>query len=109
MARARNIPIDLHAGTSKDVKIVFDDAPDLTAAQITFKVKETITDTEVVLTKTPNLTKSTALVDGEFTLSFTPTETADLTPRTYVYEIQVQIGDDIYIPLLGDFNLFNNL
>jgi len=106
MSRARNIPIPMGVGVSKDVTITFDDEPDLTTAYIRLRVKKHFSDTECVLLKFPDLVKSTDLATGTVVFNFDPADTIDLTARTYVYEVNIQIDDEVYVPLLGDFPLY---
>lgn len=109
MARPRNIPIDLAEGTSKIIRFFMDDAPDLSSAEIVMTVKRHAVDEDAVIVKTPDLDLSTKLDSGEFVISVLPADTIDLEPRTYVYEVKITIEDDIYIPLIGDFNVFNSI
>ena len=106
MARARNIPIPMGAGVSKDVTIIFDDEPDLTNAYIRMRIKRHFSDSECVLIKYPDLDKSVNLATGEVIFNFDPEDTAELSPRTYVYEVSIQIDEEVYVPLLGDFPLY---
>lgn len=107
MTRARNLPIDVAQGTSKDVTVVFEDKPDLTAAQCLMLVKRHATDSTYVFCKPIDLAKSTKLAQGEVVWSFAPSESTNLDPRTYTYEVKVIIGDAVYVPLIGDFNVFS--
>ena len=106
MARIRNIPIPMAVGVSKSVTITFDDEPDLTTAYIRFRVKQHFTDSECILLKFPDLDKSTDLAGGSVVFTFVTDDTINLEPRTYVYEVNVQVDDETYVPLLGDFPLY---
>jgi hypothetical protein len=109
MAKPRNIPIEISAGTTKDVTFIFDDAPDLSAAQIVLTVKKHASDDVAVFAKLPNLTKSTALSTGTVVFTFIPSETLTLDARTYMYELKITIADECYVPLLGDFAIFSSI
>lgn len=107
MARPRNIPIDISQGASKDVTVVFDDKPDLTAAEGYLIVKRHAVDENNVILKPFDIERSTKKSTGELVFVFVPSDTASLPPRAYTYEVKIVIGEDVYVPLLGDFNIFS--
>lgn len=109
MARPRNIPIDISQGATKDVTIAFDDKPDLTSAEGYIIVKRHAVDEQNVLCKPFDLERSTKKDTGELVFVFVPSDTINLPPRAYTYEVKVVIGEDVYVPLMGDFSVFSIL
>lgn len=47
----------------------------------------------------------TALQDGGYYVKISPADTQSLARTSYLYDLQVQIGDDIYTPLKGRLNI----
>ncbi|MEM4326467.1 MAG: hypothetical protein QXU40_04130 [Candidatus Pacearchaeota archaeon] len=109
MPRPRNIPIDVGQGTSKTITVIFNDKPNLTAAQCLLLIKRHAVDQNYVLCKMFDLEASTKLNEGQVVWNLLPSDTENLDPRTYTYEIKIIINDDVYVPLIGDFNLFDSL
>lgn len=110
MTRARNIGIDLAQGTTKRVNFIFEDLPDLSAAIITLTVKRHFTDQKIVISKQPDINLSPELENGKFTIKFDPVDTEQLTPRSYVYELEIVFPNgDVVKPILGDFKLYPTL
>ena len=70
---------------------------------ITFSLKKAATDTAYVLQK--NKSAVTKIADNVFILRIAPEDTTYLVPGFYYYDIQLQIGDDIYTIALGKLNL----
>jgi len=109
MAVSRNIPIDIAKGTSKRVTVVSQDEPNLIGAEIILTIKMHAVDLETVLIKAVDTNASPDLATGTFAFTFEPADTSSLIPRTYVYEVKVIIGENVYIPLIGDFNIFSTI
>lgn len=108
MSAPKNIRIDVARGASKQLNFVLEDKIDLSAAVIKFTVKRMATDpdTEIVITKNIDTGLSDSLPNGQFVIVLDPADTANLSPRTYVYDLNIQIGNKIYTPLVGDFSVY---
>jgi|CXWL01.1.fsa_nt_gi hypothetical protein len=108
MAKARNFPVDIGKGTYKEVTIAFTDKPDLSAAYITMFVKRHAVDDNYILGKGINVEKSTKLATGECVFVFNPSDTQEMDARSYTYEVKIEMDNQIFIPLIGDWNLFSS-
>lgn len=108
MARPRNLPIDIAVGVSKEVEIIFSDKPDLRAAEVNMYIKRHAGDSNFILCKPMDLEKSD-LENGKAYFTFVPDDTKNLPSRTYIYEVKVIYGEGIYVPLIGDWNLFDTI
>lgn len=109
MGRPKNIGIDLAAGSSKNVTFTFSDTPDLRDTTITLTVKKHIVDTATVLSKTVDIDRSANLETGTFVIRFEPSDTVDLVPRTYKYELKIVTSTDTYIPVIGELKIYGSL
>lgn len=69
-----------------------------------FSVKENLDDNFYVLQKTLDA-GITQLESGDYYVKIEPTDTEGLEPRKYYYDLQITIGDDIYTPLKGRFDV----
>ena len=70
----------------------------------TFSVKENLDDSVYVFQKTLSLGIS-QLQNGDYYVKIEPEDTEGLTPLKYYYDLQIEIGDDIYTPLKGRFDV----
>lgn len=70
----------------------------------TFSVKENLDDSVYVFQKTLSLGIS-HLNNGDYYVKIEPEDTEGLTFRKYYYDLQIEIGDDIYTPLKGRFDV----
>ena len=70
----------------------------------TFSVKENLDDSVYVMQKTID-NGITQLESGDYYVKIEPTDTEGLVPRKYYYDLQIEIGDDIYTPLKGRFDV----
>lgn len=53
-----------------------------------------------------SINNGVSLIDGSsFRVKISPNDTKDLPARTYVYDLQVGIGSDVYTVLIGDFDI----
>ena len=70
---------------------------------ITFSLKRTATDSEYVFQK--DKTAVTSPADNVFVLRVAPEDTVNLVPGYYYYDIQLDIGTDIYTIAIGKLHL----
>ena len=70
----------------------------------TFSVKENLDESVYVFQKTLSIGIS-HLDNGDYYVKIEPEDTAGLTPRKYYYDLQIEIGDDVYTPLKGRFDV----
>lgn len=108
--------ISVYRGDSKSLDLTFTDsdgaAIDITGWIIFFTVKpssagSTDDDSTAVIQK--DVTVHTTPVDGETTISLTPTDT-DIALATYKYDIQTKNTDgDIYTVVVGNFQVHRDI
>ena len=109
MSKPRNFPIDIAQGTSKRVTFVAKDQPDLSTALIELVVKKHSVDTACVIVKQYDPNLSNDLASGKFIFSFDPADTQPLDPRTYVYQIKITMDEGTFVPIQGDFVVWNSI
>lgn len=83
------------------------DPLDLTGLDVAFTVKRsTSLDDSAVITKTIGEGIELTETEGQVRVTVQPDDTADLTWRSYVWDIQVDDGaGDVRTPLTGDFRI----
>lgn len=74
---------------------------DLTAAYFTVKTDYNATEPSIQKTLEDGITSLSVL--GSYAVRVAPEDTASLNTGTYVYDLQITIGDDVYTPLIGSF------
>lgn len=74
---------------------------------VTFSLKQAATDTAYVFQKHKNAV--TEISDNNFILRISPDDTAELIPGFYFYDIQLNIGDDVYTIALGMFQIIRDI
>ena len=104
--KPRDIAIDYLEGTTKNVYFEFSDEPNLQDAVLKLTIKKNLATGEVLLVKDIDLNLSPDLATGKFTFRFLPNEFENWTAKTYRYELKVEQGRDVCIPILGEFRLF---
>ncbi|MBQ8549716.1 MAG: hypothetical protein IJ426_00055 [Clostridia bacterium] len=70
----------------------------------TFSVKENLDDSVYVFQKTLSLGIS-QLDNGDYYVKIEPADTEGLELQKYYYDLQIEIGDDVYTPLKGRFDV----
>jgi hypothetical protein len=75
--------------------------------QITFSLKQAATDTSYVFQK--HKTAVTELSENNFVLRIAPEDTEELIPGYYYYDIQLNIGDNVYTIALGIFQIIRDI
>jgi hypothetical protein len=90
-----NIQFEIEADTVLDL--------DDNDFQITFSLKQAATDTAYVFQKDKTAVVSPS--DNVFILRIAPEDTTELVPGYYYYDIQLNIGDDIYTIAIGKLHL----
>ena len=105
--KPRNVTIDVTQATYREVKIVFSDKPDLSTANIVLTVKPYAAYDETLFVKQPDYNLS-RLPEGIVFFTFQPDELTQYEPRTYYYEISVELDGEAYIPLRGDFIIWGS-
>lgn len=69
-----------------------------------FSVKESLDDTNYIFQKTLD-NGITLLNSGDYYVKIEPEDTEDLELRKYYYDLQIVIGDDVYTPRKGRFDV----
>lgn len=99
--------IDMIRGDTLNIlfAIEADTVLDLTSDdfEITFSLKRLATDNEYVFQK--DKTAVVSIAENVFVLRIAPEDTVDLVPGYYYYDIQLNIGDDIYTISIGKFHI----
>lgn len=87
------------------LEIESDTTLDLTSndVNITFSLKQSATSAAYVFQK--DKTAVTALGNNIFMLRIAPEDTNDLIPGFYYYDIELQVGDDIYTVAIGRMHI----
>lgn len=67
-------------------------------------VKKDYADTSMIIEKSLG-NGITKISTGKYRIDFTPSETADLTPDFYVYDLRMTIGSTVFTPLYGYLNI----
>ena len=67
-------------------------------------VKKEYTDTSMLIEKSLG-NGITKISTGKYRVDFTPTETVDLLPDFYVYDLRMTIGSTVFTPLYGYLNI----
>ena len=67
-------------------------------------LKEEYTDSEMLVTKSLG-NGITKIETGKYRVDFTPSETQALSPKLYVYDLRMALGDTVYTPLYGYLNI----
>lgn len=67
-------------------------------------VKKEYTDTSMLIEKSLGNGIS-KISTGKYRVDFTPTETGELTPDFYVYDLRMTIGSTVFTPLYGYLNI----
>lgn len=75
--------------------------------EITFSLKQSATDSTYVFQK--DKTAVTQLAENSFVLRIAPEDTVDLFPGYYYYDIQLNIGDDVFTIALGQLQLVRDI
>lgn len=75
--------------------------------EITFSLKQSATDSAYVFQK--DKTAVTQLAENSFVLRIAPEDTVDLFPGYYYYDIQLNIGDDVFTIALGQLQLVRDI
>ena len=75
--------------------------------EITFSLKQSATDSAYVFQK--DKTAVTQLAINSFVLRIAPEDTVDLFPGYYYYDIQLNIGDDVFTIALGQLQLVRDI
>lgn len=73
----------------------------------TFSLKQSATDSAYVFQK--DKTAVTQLAENSFVLRIAPEDTVDLFPGYYYYDIQLNIGDDVFTIALGQLQLVRDI
>lgn len=99
--------IDMIRGDTLNIQLEIesDTVLDLTSDdfQITFSLKRSATDSTYVFQK--DKTAVTSPADNVFILRVAPEDTTNLISGFYYYDIQLNIGDDIYTVAIGKLHL----
>lgn len=99
--------IDMIRGDTLNIQFEIDSNTvlDLTSDDfnVTFSLKKAATDTAYIFQKDKSAVTSPA--DNVFVIRVAPEDTTHLIPGFYFYDIQLEIGDDIYTIALGKLNL----
>lgn len=69
-----------------------------------FSVKEKLDDSDYVFQKTLSMGIS-QLDNGDYYVKIEPADTEGLELQKYYYDLQITIGDDVYTPLKGRFDV----
>lgn len=75
--------------------------------EITFSLKQSATDSAYVFQK--DKTAVTQLAENSFVLRIAPEDTVELFPGYYYYDIQLNIGDDVFTIALGQLQLVRDI
>lgn len=75
--------------------------------EITFSLKQSATDSAYIFQK--DKTAVTQLAENSFVLRIAPEDTVDLFPGYYYYDIQLNIGDDVFTIALGQLQLVRDI
>lgn len=67
-------------------------------------VKKEYTDASMLIEKSLG-NGITKISTGKYRVDFTPTETVDLSPDFYVYDLRMTIGSTVFTPLYGYLNV----
>lgn len=99
--------IDMIRGDTVNIQfeIESDTVLDLTSDdfEITFSLKRSATDNAYVFQK--DKTAVTSPADNVFILRVAPEDTVNLIPGYYYYDLQLNIGDDIFTIAIGKFHI----
>lgn len=99
--------IDMIRGDTLNIQfeIESDTVLDLTSEdfEITFSLKRSATDNAYVFQK--DKTAVTSPADNVFVLRVAPEDTVNLIPGYYYYDIQLNIGEDIFTIAIGKFHI----
>lgn len=102
----KNICINMVRGDTMQFTVKFDGlSQDLSAAAFTVKTTPT---GAVTFAKTLN-SGITKVATGEYKVRIAPADTASLTAGTYVYDLQVTVGSDVYTIIMGDLNVIQGV
>ena len=71
--------------------------------KITFSLKQSATDNKYIFQK--DKTAVTEISENTFVLRVAPEDTVDLIPGYYFYDIQLNIGDDVFTIAIGKLHL----
>lgn len=74
---------------------------------VTFSLKQAATDTAYVFQK--HKSAVTEISENNFVLRIAPEDTAERIPGFYYYDIQLNIGDNVYTIALGIFQIIRDI
>ena len=74
---------------------------------ITFSLKQAATNNGYIFQK--DKTAVTSIADNTFIMRIAPTDTEDLIPGWYYYDLQLTIGEDVYTIALGKLQLVRDI
>lgn len=103
----KTVNITMVKGDTMEFTVRFDGLEeDLTAA--VFTVRTAPTASAAILTKTLG-SGITKVETGYYDVRVAPADTASVAAGTYVYDLQVTVGSDVYTIIMGDLNILQDV
>lgn len=103
----KTVNITMVKGDTMEFTVRFDGlTQDLTAA--VFTVRTAPTASGAIFTKTLG-SGITKVETGYYDVRVAPADTASVAAGTYVYDLQVTFGSDVYTIIMGDLNIIQDV